>query len=107
MYPFLNAPVHQWIMLLTDENYGCNYVGVRVLVSRGNVFCFVYFVFIYGLNEECSRWGTVYFMQVYFVFHMRELYLDITIDLDVDRGIYVRRHGQNSDPKGIEREEAQ
>ena len=28
------------IMLLTDEDYGCNYVGVRVLVSRGNVFFF-------------------------------------------------------------------
>ena len=26
------------IVLLIDENYGCNYVGVRVLVSRGNVF---------------------------------------------------------------------
>ena len=38
MLRFTNDPPN--IALLTDENDGCNYVGVRVLVSHGNVFYF-------------------------------------------------------------------
>ena len=71
------------IVLLTDENYGRSYVGVRVLVSHGNVFLFFLIV-------AYLRGFEVRFILCKFVL-----------------GIHVRRHGQNGDPKGIEREEAQ
>src|SRR5258705_1745727 len=63
----------------TDENYGCNYVGVRVLMSRGNVFFFDFFSlqfilckFVFSFSYAarlCSQALTVYFMQ-YLVFDM-------------------------------------
>ena len=82
MSPFLNAPVSPNIVLLTDENYGCNYVGARVLVSRGNVF-----LFVASLRGFEVGYG-LFYASLYLVFHVRELYRF--------RGIYVHRHGQNS-----------
>ena len=65
-------------------------------MSHGNVFLFLFLFFlIWWHSSEVLRWGTVYF--IFSISCARAV--DITIDLAVDRGIYVRRHGQNNDPK--------
>ena len=60
----------QNIVLLTDENYECNYVGVRVLVSHGNVFLFLFSLLYEWHFSEVLR--SIY-ASLYLVFHMPRL----------------------------------
>ena len=73
------------------------YLCGRTSVGEPRQRVFFSILFLYGGGFEVG-YG-LFYASLYLVFHM-------PIDLAVDREIYVRRHGQNSDPKGIERRKA-